>query len=254
MAFSNIDIPGRGVAATLVNRVCATGSEGAEHLLALADSSIVAQNIAALRQAGVLSTPPLAPSAAPAMLLAASSPYVPNAVSMTRLTEPWISALPPENPLLSRSNVGGAEPSDATPSYAILSGGDWSSFCSSSRGYQSTSVGDRADAASPFLLLEAGRVLGSIASVPFRPTEATASAKSSHRVRDLVDKALTALLPSDAATELASLLADSPALLLRASSNLTPETLPKLVDTNPGVAVVALRALAAVAPPSLLAP
>lgn len=235
MASAVHDLADLGGTASLVHRVCASGSECSEHVLGLTDSPTVARTITSLRQAGVLPTPPAAASALSALLVAASAPNVPKDVAITRLTEPWIQALPSENPLLPRST----DLSGAGPAAHATGSVDWSfvrSSCAKVQPYPISGPSSEGAAAAA------------------APAAAAASARAAHRVRELVDRALTGLLPSDAASELAGLLAAAPSLLLQAGSQLTPATLPKLVDTNPGVAVAALRAVAAVAPPSLLTP
>lgn len=236
MASAAHDVAGLGGTASLVHRVCAAGSECSEHVLGLTDSPTVARTITSLRQAGVLPTSPAAASALSALLVAASAPNMPKDVAITRLTEPWIQALPSENPLLPRST----DSSGAGPTAHATSSVDWSFVRSSCAGVQ------------PYPI--SGPSSEGAAAAAAAASAAAASARAAHRVRELVDRALTGLLLSDAAAELAGLLAAAPSLLLQAGSQLTPQTLPKLVDTNPGVAVAALRAVAAVAPPSLLTP
>lgn len=85
------------------------------------------------------------------------------------------------------------------------------------------------------------------------PTEVAARA----RVRELVGRATTAALPSDDAAELAALLLSaaggSPCRIVAARAYLAPAVLSRLVDASPGVAALALRCLALVAPPSAIA-
>jgi len=77
------------------------------------------------------------------------------------------------------------------------------------------------------------------------------------RVREIVGRAAAVALPSDEAAELAALLAPAlggePSRVVAARAHLAPAALPLLVDANPAVAVLALRALATVAPPRALA-